>query len=125
MLAKYNSSGTIQWQRTLGGTVQDNGISLAIDSSDNLYALGLTRSAGEGGNDIFLAKVPNDGSLTGTYVLDGADIVYAASTLTAATSTLTAATSTLTDASSSLTAATSSFTSSSVSLTSHFVEIPA
>ena len=66
---------------------------------------------------MLLAKLPADGSLTGTYVLDSVDFVYAASTLTAATSTLTAATP-------SLTAATSSLTDASASFTSHFVEIP-
>jgi uncharacterized delta-60 repeat protein len=125
LLAKYNSSGTIQWQRVLGGAGRDKGYSIAIDSSDTLYALGFTASTGAGGDDFLLAKLPNDGSLTGTYVLDGVNMIYAAATLTAATSTLTAATSTLTAATSTLTAATSTLTDASASLTSHFVEIPA
>ena len=124
LIAKYNSSGTIQWQRVLGGSNVEIGNSVAIDSSDTLYVLGYTESTGAGGDDFLMAKLPNDGSLTGTYVLDGVDMVYAASSLTAATSTLTAATSSLTDSSSSLTAATSTLTDASASLTSHFVEIP-
>jgi len=121
LIAKYNSSGTIQWQRILGGSSNDKGYSVAIDSLDDVYILGGTFSTGEGGNDFLVAKIPNDGSLTGTYELDGVNIVYAASTLTAATSTFTAATSTLTSASASLTAATSTLTDSSASLTSHIV----
>ena len=122
LLAKYNSSGTIQWQRTLGGSAADEGISIKLDSLGAIYALGFTASTGEGSDDLLLAKLPSDGSLTGTYTLDGVDIVYAPSSLTAATSTLTSSTSTLTAATSTLTTATSTLTDASASLTSHIVE---
>jgi len=125
LLAKYNSSGTIQWQRTLGGTGNEEVNALFIDAQGILYAGGLTTSTGEGGNDFLIAKIPTDGSLTGTYVLDGVNIIYAASTLTAATSSLASSTSSLTAATSTLVGATSSLTDASSSLTSHFVEIPA
>ena len=123
LISKYNSSGTIQWQRTLGSTGAETGFGVAVNALDEIYVLGITNATGEGSIDFLIGKIPSDGSLTGTYVLDGVNMVYAASSLTAATSTLTGATSTLTDASSSLTDATSSLTSSSASLTSHFVKI--
>ena len=123
LVAKYNSSGTVQWQRVLGGSNGDYGQSVAIDSFGDVYVLGYSGSTGAGGNDLLLAKLPNDGSLTGTYELDGVNIVYAASTLTAATSTLTASTSSLTAATSTLTAATSTLTASTSTLTEHFVGI--
>jgi len=123
LIAKYDSSGTIQWQRVLGAASGDIGYSITVDSSDNLYVCGSTNSTGAGGNDFLLAVLPNDGSLTGTYVLDGVNMVYAVSTLTAATSTLTAATSSLTSATSTLTAATSTLTSASASLTEHRVDL--
>jgi len=125
LIAKYNSSGTLQWQRRLGGSGNDNSRSLSISAIDELYVLGYTASTGEGGDDLLLAKLPSDGSLTGTYVLDGVNMVYQSSSLTASTSTLTAATSTLTAATSTLTAATSTLTAATSTLTSHFVEIPA
>jgi len=123
LIAKYNSSGVIQWQRVLGGTLAEEGNSVALDPLDNLYVFGNTTTTGAGNKDFFLAKLPNDGSLIGTYELDGNNLVYAASTLTAATSSLTAATSSLTAATSSLTSATSSLTDASASLTDHFVGI--
>jgi uncharacterized delta-60 repeat protein len=124
LIVKYNSSGTIQWQRVLGASISaEAAYSVTIDSDNNVYVLGSTASTGAGGNDSLLAKLPSDGSLTGTYALDGVDFVYAASSLTGATSTLTAATSSLTSATSSLTSATSTLTDASASLTSYLVEL--
>ena len=39
-LVKYNSSGTLQWQRSLNGSGADNGYGIAIDSSSNIYVVG-------------------------------------------------------------------------------------
>lgn len=36
-IAKYDSNGNVQWQRTLGRTQNDGGRSLAVDPSDNVY----------------------------------------------------------------------------------------
>jgi uncharacterized delta-60 repeat protein len=123
LIAKYDSAGTIQWQRTLSSAATDVGISVTVDLSNNIYAIGTTSSAGAGSNDFLFAKLPNDGSLTGTYVLNGVNIVYAASSFTAATSSVSARTSSLTAATSTLTAATSTLTDASASLTSYLVEL--
>ena len=123
LFAKYDSAGTIQWQRTIGGTGADVGKSVAVDSADDLYIFGYAASAGAGSNDFLLARLPNDGSLTGTYVLNGSNVVYATSSLTGITPTLTSATSSLTSSTSSLTAATSTLTDASASLTSYLVVI--
>jgi len=125
LVAKYNSSGAVQWQRTLGGSSDERGYAVTVGASGALYVAGVTSSTGAGGSDGLIAKLPSDGSLTGSYELDGVNIVYAASSLTAASSTLTAATSTLTAATSSLTAATSTLTAATGTLTYYFVEIPA
>ena len=81
IIAKYNNSGTLQWVRGLGGinvssgNSQDveYGTSIEVDSTDkNLYICGYSQNGslgyeGSGGNDIFFAKLPVDGSLTGSY----------------------------------------------------------
>ena len=106
LIAKYNTSGTIQWQRVLGGVDHDVANSIAIDSSNNIYTVGYTSSTGAGGYDLLIAKLPNDGTLTGTYGV----WTYQSSALTDATSSLTDSAAGLTSASSSLTDASSSLT---------------
>lgn len=112
LILKYNSSGTLQWQRTLGGTGTDEGNDITHDGSGNIIITGETNSAGAGDKDILIAKLPDDGSLTGTY----GSFTYAASSLTAGTPANATSTPSLTGATSSLTGATSSMTSSSASL---------
>ena len=117
-LAKYNSSGAIQWQRKLTQSAKNiSGYSISIKDSNlyiNCYGAPLTSAT-----CYLFAKLPTDGSLTGTYTVGGVTLVYAASSLTDAstsltdaTSTLTSSTSTLVDAAGTLTDATSTLTSS-------------
>ena len=115
-LAKYNSSGSIQWQRKISGNGNCQGFSVAIDSTGNMYISGYIEIASR---YFLFAKLPSDGSLTGTYSFGDASLTYAASsltdsatTLTEVTALLTAATTTLTDAATTLTETTSTLTSS-------------
>jgi hypothetical protein len=123
ILAKYDSSGTIQWQRRLGGSGFDEAFGIAVDGQDNVYAIAQTTSAGAGGNDFLLAVVPNDGSLTGTYTLNVTSITYDASSLTAATSTLTDNVRSLTGSTPTLTSSTGTLTSGTASLTEYRVDL--
>tara|TARA_R110000823_G_scaffold275718_1_gene394412 strand:- start:973 stop:2301 length:1329 start_codon:yes stop_codon:yes gene_type:complete len=123
IVAKYNSSGTIQWQRMLGASSDEFSYSIAVDSLDDIYITGKTPNIGVGGQEVITAKLANDGSLLGTYVLDGVNITYAVSTLTTTTPTLTAATSSLTSSTSSRTTAASSRTDAVSSLTSYLVDL--
>ena len=87
LIMKFNSSGTQQWVRNLGpsGTNVRNQSYLDsimdIDSDGNLYIQALL-----GGYQMIVAKLPNDGSLTGTYSFSSnvttPDIVYASQTAT-------------------------------------------
>ena len=114
LIAKYNSSGTLQWQRTFGSSSFERLEGIFV--KDNVvYACALS---GSSAGKYLIIKIPTSGSLTGTY--DGGNYVYEASSLTSATSGLTDAASTLTDAAGTLTDAaisltdqTSTFSSSS------------
>ena len=99
LIAKYDSAGTLQWQRTLGGTGSDVGLSVTTDSAGNIIVTGYTDSAGAGSFGFMVAKLPPDGSLTGTY----GPFTYQASSLTDAASSLTDAASSLTDQAAALT----------------------
>lgn len=113
LIAKYSAAGVIAWQRRLGGSATDVAFGIKTDSSDNIYVCGVTDNA-----DFLFAKLPGDGSLTGTYTVGGNSYTYAATTLTEdfasltdAASFLASSTSTLTDGATSLTSATSTLTS--------------
>jgi len=118
LIAKYNSSGTLQWQRGLGGAYPDIGIGITIDSSDNICITGASQLS-SGNNDILIAKLPSDGSLTGTY----GSLVYYVSTLTGTTPTLTQTTPTLTQTTPTLTQTTPTLTQTTPTLVSNTVVI--
>ena len=76
LLAKYNSSGTLQWQRTLGGGSDEYGYGIAVDSSGNVYVAGRTRSAGAGSDDLFLAKYNSSGTIQWQRTVGGSGSDY-------------------------------------------------
>lgn len=67
-VAKYDSSGNIQWVTPIRGTGDERGYSLALDNTGNIYCTGFgssgtvsfgnnrTTTGNAGGQDIFLAK---------------------------------------------------------------------
>ena len=125
-ISKYNTSGTIQWQRTLGYTYtspSDAAYGIAVDSSGNVYVCGFGLNAS--GNVVqSIAKLPADGSKTGTYSGTNFGVIYAASSWTSATSSWTSATSSWTSATSSWTSATSTWTSATSTWTIDKALIP-
>ena len=81
LIVKVNSSGTVQWKRSLGAINRYcNGYSIDIDSQDNVVISGTVYfSPGTGGytyQNILTARLLSDGSGTGTYSLNGATFVY-------------------------------------------------
>ena len=115
LIARYTTSGALNWQRILGGTGNDrcDGAGIAVDNSGSIYFIGETTSSGPGTVNIIFGKLPDDGSLTGTY----GSITYASANLNEATTSFTDASTSLTDSASSLTDASTSFTDSASNLT--------
>ncbi|MFY0625914.1 MAG: leucine-rich repeat domain-containing protein [Reichenbachiella sp.] len=71
--AKYDSLGNLVWVKSGGSTGSDDGNSVGIDISGNVYTLGEYNAAGNfggnaltsfGGNDIVLAKYDTNGNLS-------------------------------------------------------------
>jgi uncharacterized delta-60 repeat protein len=82
LVAKYNASGVLQWQRQIDAGSYDRGIGVTLDSFDNVLVTAHIYNTQRNNFDLFLAMLPNDGSLTGSYTLDGRTISYSATSLT-------------------------------------------
>ena len=57
-IVKYNSSGSKQWTQQLGSSLEDYGLGVAVDSSDNFNVTGYTsgdldNNTNSGGRDYF------------------------------------------------------------------------
>jgi len=70
-LAKYNGAGNLSWIRQAGGSLNDQGRGLTLDSLGNIYLtgtiqemafFGTTQVNANGNTDIFLAKYDNNGN---------------------------------------------------------------
>ena len=94
--AKFNASGTIQWQRRIILTAgpyafvdpMASSSNLDIDADGNLYVTGDIRHSSTGKRGTFVAKLPADGSLTATGIVVGVNTyTYEASTCSVSTTT--------------------------------------
>lgn len=119
VIAKYNSSGVIQWQRTLivnGNTNMLPGFDgITSNGTDAIYVTG---SGANSPTNSVIAKLPSDGSKTGTYVVGGVSYVYAASSFTDQASSMSVTTSSINSSSSFYTEGTPTLTTSATALTS-------
>jgi hypothetical protein len=76
MLAKYNSAGSLLWQRSFNTnpsslTPKTEFYAIALDSNQDMIITGSARpddfNSYQFQQDMIVVKLPNDGSLTGTY----------------------------------------------------------
>lgn len=84
IVAKWNSSGTLQWQRTFKSSSGNTAFSsIKFNSTGtSMYISSYTNVSGN--YDYVLLKLPTDGTLTGTYTVGSYSYTYAASSLTEA-----------------------------------------
>ena len=64
LLAEYDISGVLKWQRTIGGAGNDYGFAIAEADANTLAIYGST-SLGAGSGDIFIGRVPKSGPPAG------------------------------------------------------------
>ena len=121
-IAKFDSSGTLQWQRSLDGFNRDYAYSVGLDSNDDLYIAGRTNSTSDSLYKLLTAKLPSDGSLTGTYTLDSTDFTYSATSLVTGNLGATDSAGSLTGGTPTNTSTATTLTSSSITLTQNIVK---
>lgn len=115
IILKFNSSGTLQWQRALGDSENSYAFGITIDSLGDLVVAGYAY-IGAGGQDMMLARLPADGSLTGTYLVGSYEVRYLPSSLSIQASSLTASSQTINSSTYNGSVSTSSLTESTLSL---------
>jgi hypothetical protein len=124
-LAKYNSAGTLQWQRRVRSQynqLADRGQGLDFDLSGNIRLSGYFDYVGSSRSIVM--QIPSDGSKTGTYAISGAEVIYEASSMTASTPAFTSEASTLTETDPAvITDATPTLTEADASFTNYIVYI--
>jgi len=70
-VVKLDSSGNVLWTKTIGGSNDDEAISI-IQSSDGGYVVaGNTRSFGAGGGDMYIVKLDSAGNVLWTKTIGG------------------------------------------------------
>ena len=114
VIAKYNTSGALQWQRTITGSADIKARGINLDSQGKFYVTGSIApgASQSNGGSWLLAKLPSDGSLTGSYIINGVSVSYAPSTLNSHAGSLSSSASSLNDSTNTGTSSISTLTES-------------
>ena len=114
IIVKLNSSGALQFARTFGTTTTNDSFRTGkVDGNGNMFIVGATQEGAVGQRDMWTLKLPDDGSLTGTY----SNLVYQSVSKTVTTESYTADTGTMTAATPSLSASTPTHTEEATTFT--------
>jgi len=73
VLLKFDANGTLLWERTWGGTANDNGAAVATDVDGSVYIVGTETSFGASGIGLFVVKFNPTGTLVWQRIVDGAE----------------------------------------------------
>ena len=57
----YNSNGILLWNKTFGGTGEESGNGISVDSKNNVYVSGMTETYSKGIDDVLLLKYNSTG----------------------------------------------------------------
>ena len=114
VIAKYDTTGSLQWQRTITGPADIKARGINLDSQGMIYVTGSIApgSSQSNGGSWILAKLPGDGSLTGSYTINGVSVNYAPSALNSHAGSLSSSASTLIDSTNTGTSTVSTLTES-------------
>jgi hypothetical protein len=63
IIAKYNSSGDLQWKKKLNVSGSNAASSLKVSVSNNIYICGWTNQSGAGGEDLLVMKLDFSGNI--------------------------------------------------------------
>ena len=80
-LARFNSSGTLQWSKTYGGSQWDHASSIKQTSEGGYVMLGRTRSFTAGSYDFFLIKTDTGGNIRNCDIVQNVSLTGSTPTL--------------------------------------------
>ena len=72
VLLKFDTSGTLLWERTWGGTSSDESLAVATASDGSAYIAGTATSFGPSSSGLFVVKFDSAGNLVWQTISDGA-----------------------------------------------------
>jgi uncharacterized delta-60 repeat protein len=71
LIIKLNSSGNIQWSRAIGGTNEDDAVSIQQTSDGGYIVAGYTNSFGAGNSDALIIKLNSSGNIQWSRAIGG------------------------------------------------------
>jgi uncharacterized delta-60 repeat protein len=73
VLLKFDSNGTLLWERTWGGVASDEGLAVATAPDGSAYIAGTATSFGPSSSGLFVVKFDSAGNLVWQRISDGAN----------------------------------------------------